>query len=326
MSLLSKRGNNKQLYTESGNSLKKTGGVSAQKTVKTYTLKSGELATAERLVIKHSEIAEKTAIHHLNPRNQEDLTIESVSDIIESIRKSGVDTEGVAVLNQETGKYELLDASRRRFCCIETGHDLPIWALKKISNTDARALIMNTQNVKQFSKREKGLSNKVLMEEQGFTTNEELAKHLGVSTETVRTEMVAASIDKNIIDLFPACESIPNSFYPKLSKFQKQLTDNLIQDLVKMVKLTKLGEVPVTEKHEIIMGSIEAAFNKIKAIKQKPTWTEHQLAEFKDKKKSAKLKRSPDGRTVKIELSRLGVGVISEIEEFISKKLKEASK
>ncbi|MFA1567123.1 chromosome partitioning protein ParB, partial [Vibrio kanaloae 5S-149] len=96
---------------------------------KMFTFASGKTATAERVIVKADELEVKTAIHPLNPRRQESLTLDSVRDIFSSIQEEGVHTEGVAT-KDEHGVYQLLDSSRRRFTCVLAQKDLPLWVIE----------------------------------------------------------------------------------------------------------------------------------------------------------------------------------------------------
>lgn len=83
---------------------------------KLFTLHNGRKLEAEHVTVAAENVATETAVHPMNPRNQEALTTNAVRDILQQIESRGVDTEGVAV--KRDGVYLLIEGSRRRFCCI----------------------------------------------------------------------------------------------------------------------------------------------------------------------------------------------------------------
>nr|UGK56542.1 hypothetical protein [Escherichia coli] len=78
-----------------------------------------------------------------------------------------------------------------------------------------------------FSYREVGLKYLREMEEHGFVTNEELANYHGISHVSVSKRVQAAKINSTLIALFPDYEAIPNSYYNRLFRLQKNIEKNL---------------------------------------------------------------------------------------------------
>ncbi|WP_305812869.1 hypothetical protein [Photobacterium leiognathi] len=112
----------------------------------------------------------------------------------------GVHTEGVAAKNNN-GIYELLDSSRRRFCCIHLEQELPLWVIDDVidDSADLVSFITTTHvSVKRLSYRELGSCYSALMSVNGFTKLDELAEHLLIGRETCRKRYVAASIRSKI--------------------------------------------------------------------------------------------------------------------------------
>ncbi|MEZ8822471.1 ParB family protein [Vibrio sp. 10N.247.310.23] len=289
---------------------------------KTFTFASGKVATAERVIVKADELQVKTAIHPLNPRRQESLTLDSVRDIFSSIQEEGVHTEGVAT-KDEKGIYQLLDSSRRRFTCVHAQKDLPLWVIEgEVEQSDLVAFIQTTQSVKRLSYRELGADYPSIMQEQSFTKLDELAAYLNIGRETCRKRLAAASIDQRLIEAFPDCEGIPNGYYAKLAKVEKQLVKEgtKITSFIRSLSLN-LSEVESVEvKQKKVLEAIEAKLSKGDA---KVTWETKALAEFDDKNQYAKVSRSSDKRGLKIELSRLPADVYDEIVRFISDKVQK---
>lgn len=314
------RSHNKSMYLKpsGGNALSKLKKESSAKT-KMFSLPSGESVTATRMVIPWQEIKTKVTVHKLNPRNQEALTLESISELLEKIKESGVNTEGLAVKNPETGLLELIDASRRAFCCVEAEKDLPLWVIPPIDDKDVLALVDNTQTGKLFSRRERGLRNLIVMEKQGFKHDQELAEYLNVSYEKVRRENVAARINHKLLSLFPDCESINVSFYGKLSKVTKKLDDKSLSALIKHTeKSIKFKDnITLQDKQDKVMQFILGEFERQTNAPKKKEWNETKLGTFSDKRAYAKMKVSPDGLSMKLELSRIGEDKLAEIEKAI---------
>ncbi|MEZ8064950.1 MULTISPECIES: ParB family protein [Vibrio] len=289
---------------------------------KMFTFASGKTATAERVIVKADELEVKTAIHPLNPRRQESLTLDSVRDIFSSIQEEGVHTEGVAT-KDEHGVYQLLDSSRRRFTCVLAQKDLPLWVIEgKVEQSDLVAFIQTTQSVKRLSYRELGADYQSIMQEQSFTKLDELAAYLNIGRETCRKRFAAASIDQRLIEAFPDCEGIPNGYYAKLAKVEKQLTKEGITTarFISSLKLKLDSAANVEDKQKQVLEQIES---KILKGNTKVTWETKSLAEFDDKNQYAKVSRSSDKRGLKIELSRLPADVYDEIVRFISDKVQK---
>ena len=287
---------------------------------KTFTFASGKTVNAIRIVVPANELNNKTAIHKLNPRRQDSLTLASVRDILISIEQEGVHTKN------DQGIYELLDSSRRRFSCLHAQKELPLWVIEEsIDDADLIAFIQTTQSVKRLSYRELGADYEVLMKEGGFIKIDELAEYLSLGRETCRKRYVAASIDHALISVFPDCEGIPNGYYAKLAKIEKQLSKEKTS-VTKFILSLKLNEVEeeasVEDKQKAILNIIET---KLKKSTDKVTWDTTTLADFDDKNTYAKVLKSSDNRGLKIELSRLPSELYDDIIKYVSDKVKAGS-
>lgn len=292
---------------------------------KTFTFASGKQAMATRVVVKADELETKTAIHPLNPRRQASLSVEAVRDILPTIEAEGVHTEGVAI-KDEQGIYQLLDSSRRRFSCIQAQKALPLWVLDgQVEQDDLVAFIQTTQAVKRLSYRELGADYSALMQENGFTKLDELAEFLAIGRETCRKRYAAAKVDQKLIDAFPDCEGIPNGFYAKLAKIEKQLEKegSTVKRFVSGLPTAQLAQaVSVEEQQKQLLAWMESM---LQGTSNKPTWTTQALAEFSDKNTYAKVSRSSDKRGLKIELSRLSRELYEDIIGYITDKVKRES-
>lgn len=317
------RPQDKRISFNQGNKLSKL--QKNEGVTKTFTFASGKKVNATRIVVAPNELESKTAIHKLNPRRQKSLTLDSVRDILESIRQESVHTEGVAIKNDQ-GIYELLDSSRRRFSCLHTQKDLPLWVIEDtINESDLVAFIQTTQSVKRLSYRELGSDYDVLMKEGDFNKIDELAEYLSLGRETCRKRYVAASINQALISVFPDCEGIPNGYYAKLAKIEKQLSKEKtsITTFINSLKLNDDEEnIRVEDKQKSILQSMN---NKLKKATNKVIWKTTSLAEFDDKNTYAKISKSSDNRNLKIELSRLPSELYDDIVQYISAKVNSKS-
>jgi len=289
---------------------------------KVFTFASGKTATAERVIVKADELNSKTAIHPLNPRRQESLTLDAVRDILPSIQEEGVHTEGVAT-KDEQGTYQLLDSSRRRFTCLHAKKDLPLWVIEgEVEQADLIAFIGTTQSVKRLSYRELGAEYASMMQAQGFTKINELADYLNIGRETCRKRFAAAAIDQRLIEAFPDCEGIPNGYYAKLAKVEKQLAKERtpVARFISSLKFNLDDANNVEEKQKQVLSAMEA---KLAKKAEKIAWNTESLANFEDKNQYAKVSRSSDKRGLKIELSRLPAEMYDEIVQFVTQKISQ---
>ncbi|MFS1421549.1 ParB family protein [Vibrio splendidus] len=314
------RPQDKRTSFKQGNQLGKR--TQAETPKKIFTFASGKTVTAEHVIVKADELQVKTAIHPLNPRRQESLTLDSVRDIFSSIQEEGVHTEGVAI-KDEHGTYQLLDSSRRRFTCVHAQKDLPLWVIEgEVKQSDLVAFIQTTQSVKRLSYRELGADYQSIMQEQNFTKLDELAVYLNIGRETCRKRFAAAAIDQRLIEVFPDCEGIPNGYYGKLAKVAKKLAKDGVTTsrFINTLKLNLDADANVEDKQKQVLEQIEGKLSKGNT---KVTWETKSMAEFDDKNQYAKVSRSSDKRGLKIELSRLPADVYDEIVQFISNKLQK---
>lgn len=325
------RGSNKDMYLNSPkrSDFEQKSGLASLKmgnvNKRIFTFQGGKKLDAEHVVIKGSDVQTKTSVHELNPRNQEALDEKSMSDILQQISERGIDTEGIAV--RRNGIYYLIEGSRRRYCCIKLNVDFPLWVLPDdLSNDDILAIITAAQSSRKFSYREVGKQYLELMELHGFSTNEQLAQYLNLSTESVRKRVQAAQIDPRLVSLFPDYEGIPNNFYSRLAKIENIVIkefidiDELIFEVSKNYKFDETVDLRKTQKELLdkLLFSLDLLTDKVKA---KSTWCTSDLISFDNKDQYARVSRSYNGRKVRFEFNRLNKNLIDEIERLIKLKL-----
>ncbi|MDC9615997.1 ParB family protein [Xenorhabdus khoisanae] len=328
------RGSNKDIYL-SGH--KRTGfeqksGLSslkpAAKLKRLFTLADGRKVEAEHIVISAEQIENLTIVHEMNPRNQKAIDDYAVRDILEQIRTRGVDTEGIAI--KRDNKFALIEGSRRRYCCLKTKSDLPLWVLPDdLTAEDINALINASQSSKKFSYREVGKQYQEKMIMLGFSTNDELGKYLGVSAESVRKRIQAALIDEKLISIFPDSEGIPNSFYSRLAKIQKLAEkaqidfDKLCSEVAVETEDVDAGEIE--KKQRSIMDDLSVALELMTSDAPIKGWETTELISFDSKDKYARVSRSANGRKVKFEFNRVNASLLDEIQQLIIECLKNES-
>jgi len=299
----------------------------------TRTFLSGSLH-AKRIVVPATEVESKTAIHALNPRNQEALSLEAVRDILTSISEEGVNVEGTAIACPETGRYLLLDASRRRFCCIEGKADLPLWVLQgDVSDTQILSLINASQEVKRWSYPEHAAYLLKIAENKQLDVDnmkiEELADELAMGRESLRKRLEALGVAKSIRTVFVDFEGIPNSYYGKLAKLERQLRKGGkdVEAEIDRFSLTLKDRDLGCDVADIQKATLDELSLYVKRSMNgrsvKPEWHKENLAEFTDKKAYARSSKSPDGKTMKYDLSRVGADKIKKIDAFIREVLAE---
>lgn len=285
---------------------------------------------AKRVVIAGEDVAVKTDAHPLNPRNQDALTKEAVRDIIGSIAENGVNVEGVAVKCHDSGKLLLLDASRRRFCCIETVKDLPVWELQgDISDEQALAIINDSQEVKRWSYPEHARYLQKVAERKALDMDsmkiEELAKALSIGRESLRKRIEALNVDSMLKSVFPDYEGIPNAFYSRLAKLERSITKAKkgVPDFIAQFTFDTDAD-DVSEQQALMMATLESeATVFIGNVKVKEEWKIEPLAKFDDKRVFAKVRRSPDRNTTKFEFCRIEADKMKKIEAYIAMVLNE---
>ena len=282
--------------------------------------------TAKRVIVPSTDINTKTDIHPLNPRNQEALSIEAVRDILPSIKENGVNQEGVAVRCLSSGKLLLLDASRRRFCCAHSNVDLPLWEIQgDITDEQILAIINDSQEVKRWSYPEHAQYLLRIAERKSLDVDamkiEDLAEELSIGRESLRKRLAANKVSKDILAVFVDYEGIPNSYYSSLTKIQNQLSrankniKDTMESFVQKLRGIELGTT-VSDKQAATLKGLEEFVEHLLKKQPKPEWSTRELCQFTDKKAYARTKISPDGKTMKIELSRVGVEKMREIERL----------
>ncbi|MGL6316638.1 ParB family protein [Vibrio sp. WXL103] len=284
--------------------------------------------TARHVIVAAQDVEKKTVAHHLNTRHQESLSMDAVRDIYPQVLAEGIKQEGVAYYNEALDRYELFDASRRRFCAIEAKVDLPLWVLSELpEGKDIIAYVDLTQTVKLLSWREVGTRYLNYANENDIEINDydRLGKEFSVSGETIRKKVNAATLSKVLVESFPDCQGIPTSFYSKLGKIEraiKKLGTVAIDKFVQNATDTFQSDAKdVGEVQQSLLSHYEVMLEDFMSNKPKAVSSSEDLATFDDRNKFARKKVSANGRKITLEFSRLPKEVMVDIEAYIRDKL-----
>lgn len=314
---------------------KKTGNLSARSGLKLPTSQAlkkdiqfgTKLYKVRHVIIKAEDVESKTIAHSLNTRTQSSLTMEAVRDIYDEVVREGVKQEGVAYLNPETKLYELFDSSRRRFCAIKAGKDLPLWVLDESPKpNEIKAYVDLTQKVKPFSWREQGKSYVAFAIQNDIDPNdyELLGKELGIGRETMRKKLQAASINERLISTFPDCEGVPTRFYSALAKIERLLKKHEF-DVDQFVDEVEVFNVISSQDVELaqvqLLEHYQHTLDKMLAKPKKAEPRVENLVLFENRNKYARINVSSDGRKAKFEFGYLTKEELGDIETFVRERL-----
>lgn len=304
--------------------------------MKSYKLENGSVE-ATRRVIPTSEVAAKTAVHPLNPRNQEALNPTSVANTLASIEKNEIDTDCLGIWSDDNKVILIIEGSVRRYCAIEAQKEYPVWVLPAGSATskDIRRLINDAEDGKKpHSLREKGgayMKEALELNKDAESLKvDDVAKLIGVGRETVRKALQAYTLEITLLKLLPDYEGVGSGIYPELSKIEKAVKKSNIamKDFVDAVKAHATYQTVIENQStgsaqksvvKVIQDQLQKMTNKRSANKAE----KFELASFSDRNKSAKMKVSADGRKHTIELSRIEKSIVDDIENFIRERLKQ---
>ncbi|EGQ9284240.1 hypothetical protein F7U66_00035 [Vibrio parahaemolyticus] len=300
--------------------------------IKSFVLPGGLSTTAKRIVVPANKLRELVKVHPLNPRHQEALTEDSLSDILPSIQESGIFMEGIA--EEVNGQYLLLDSSRRLAAALIAEKDLPLWVFdekQQLTRRQAEYITEIARKQRNLSYREEGtILVKAMAEKPELNDISSLMaefRYQPNQERTVRRYVDAAVIPEDIIKLFPDSEGIPNEYYAKLKAICKEVVrlENIRQGkeesavdffsritprIVEWVKGVK--NVIEIDKNLPLLDRQKATLDKLSfeiygAPKKVSTtnWTEPEKIFQKGKWSYAEVKRHTNGRELLIHTKQL---------------------
>ncbi|WP_229677680.1 ParB family protein [Pseudoalteromonas gelatinilytica] len=201
---------------------------------KIWTLKSGQKATFTPVTLSYEQLKSNTVVtFEINGREQSLLTEESLQDLSTLDDQQFYPAIGRRLADN---KIDVLDGSRRRAYVLDKGGTINTFTMlvtdDEITLSDAKALATSLQSVKEHSLREIGLrlerDKETYFKEYGEKlTQAELAKRHGLSQSKVSKALQAATVDNDLISVFPDISLLNHSDYKILLSTQALLGDQL---------------------------------------------------------------------------------------------------
>ena len=201
---------------------------------KIWTLKSGQKATFTPVTLSYEQLKSNTGVtFEINGREQSLLTEESLQDLSTLDDQQFYPAIGRRLADN---KIDVLDGSRRRAYVLDKGGTINTFTMlvtdDEITLSDAKALATSLQSVKEHSLREIGLrlerDKETYFKEYGEKlTQAELAKRHGLSQSKVSKALQAATVDNDLISVFPDISLLNHSDYKILLSTQALLGDQL---------------------------------------------------------------------------------------------------
>lgn len=291
-----------------------------------WQLASGNMATFNEVTLSYEQVRDKTLVtFDVNGRDQSLLTAESLSDL-----NSLEFQQFYPVVGRETeGKIDILDGSRRRaWFLLQKGRVKTFRILvtkDKISVSDAKVLAKQLQTAKEHNLREIGQQCIAIKAANAEITQAEIAKQVGLSQAGVSKAIKAASIDENLIKLFPIVNALSHPDYTLLDKVMKACEEK--KQIVRFVEKIKesfvniQAEYSVEDKKDAIIASIKAELKVAEAKKETDKAAITPLAQFDSKGMFAR--KRVKGRNFSYEFGRLSKELQDKLDEAIAKVLAE---
>ena len=287
----------------------------------TFMLASGEKAEFYPMSISADDLASQTLVDQMiNIREQEALTLESLSDICATLQYQ----QFFPVIGRklESGFIEILDGSRRRAAALHINKGLELLVTdKQITTSDAHHLAKAIQTAKEHSTREIGLRLQAIIEQTGIN-QADLAKQEGLSTAKVTRALQAANVPFGLIQLFPQPSLLAHTDYHALNALQLSEAD--LEALIEKVTEAKKNidpNKPEDRYKSAVMNLIKKLSNNGEKRAKSPKPVIEPIWEFKDRNAFAR-RRSQD-RQVSYEFNRLPKKVEKQVEAAIQSILAE---
>lgn len=193
--------------------------------------------------------------------------------LLSSIKQHGI--ENVIVVSEyEPGRYKILDGHRRYICAQKLGFEkIPCRVYPKLSEGEFEARRYEIQNNRRpWKPMERSEALERIKDKSGFTSNRQLAKHLGITESVVANSLQLRKQKMDYIELmerYSLSESYRIEFVrlmPKLRKIKHHEVDEIIINLFERIK------------HKVIKNSKE--LRKLGSIFLRATANEEELARF----------------------------------------------
>ncbi|MCQ1059161.1 chromosome partitioning protein ParB [Photobacterium sp. ZSDE20] len=276
-----------------------------------WTLGSGRQVKFIEANLSYEQVKNETVVEfEINGRDQDFLNSENLSDL------STMDYQQFypAIACRKDGKVNFLDGSRRRgyFLAKEGAIEnfTVLIAEEEIESSDAKALAKSLQSAREHNLYEIGKRCE-LYKESGLNTQAAIAEAMGISRPKVVRALQAASVGKDIYQLFSDINELTVKDYAELSKLNEQLS--LRDDRDDLIAGIDSGDVDV-----VISSLRELVKNpKPKAPRAEVT----QLVKFDDKNKHAR--KRVKGRDFSYEFSRLTVEQQKHLDKVIDQAMSD---
>ncbi|WP_425667737.1 ParB family protein (plasmid) [Vibrio tubiashii] len=289
-----------------------------------WRLASGQCVQFHEVTLSYEQVKQDTFVtFDINGRDQSLLTPESLADL-DSLEYQQFYP---AVGREVEGKIDILDGSRRRaWFLLQQGKVATFRLLvtkATITVNDAKALAKQLQTAKEHNPREIGLQCLTLMQQDG-RTQEDVAKMLNISRQSVGRAVRAANIDERLIALFPVVNELSHTDYELLHKVMKHfesLPDKL-SHFIECLSSESPQASEVNNRKEQRVEQIKAAL-KFETAKTK---TESDvvitpLTTFSSKSMYAR--KRIKGRAFSYEFARLPKSVQESLDEAIASVLSD---
>ena len=264
----------------------------------------------------------------INGRDQETLTVESVSDITKSIATHQW-FPVIAKYSNDGKKIEILDGSRRRLAAIQAGVGLDLLLAEKgckLSSEDARAISKEIQTAREHTIRDLGVSLLPLW--QAGKKQADIAKDNGLSVAKVNRALTAARVPVEVVTVFPDPNELTHPDYKALLKISDEVEKKnfSLTDLIQSVSDKKLEKFSDTHSHlkpdeakAFVMSLFQAEFNTLFKKSKGKEFSAHPLLQFVEKDKYAR--KRVKGSKIHYEFNRLEADVRTDLDKAIKEVL-----
>lgn len=304
--------------------LQKQFGIEAVGQAMIWQLSSGATATFNEVTLSHDQVKVDTVVtFDVNGRDQSFLTKESLEDL------NSLEFQQFypAVGREVDGKIDVLDGSRRRaWFLLQEGRVKEFRILvtqDELSTADAKALAKQLQTAKEHNLREVGLQCLAIQNANQGITQAEIAQRVGLSQAGVSKAIKAASVDEQLVKLFPVVNALSHPDYALLDKVMKVCDNNvLLKAFIKKIDSNLVNiqaEYATQDQKDAIIALIKTELKIAEAKQEKDKAEVTPLAQFDSKGMFARKKVK--GRNFSYEFGRLSKEVQAELDKAIAEVL-----
>ncbi|MGR5320265.1 ParB family protein [Vibrio sp. DNB22_19_1] len=291
-----------------------------------WQLASGKSANFNEVILSYEQVRDDTYVtFDVNGRDQSLLTKESLQDL------NSLEFQQFypAVGREIDGKLDILDGSRRRaWFLLQEGRVKEFRILvtqDDISIADAKALAKQLQTAKEHNLREIGKQCVAIQQANEGITQAEIAAQVGLSQAGVSKAIKAASVDDNLVKLFPVVNALSHPDYTLLDKVMKACGDDVnLTEFVRRIgkKIVNIqAEYSTQDQKDVIISAIKAELKITEAKQEKDKAEVMTLAQFSNKSMFAR--KRVKGRNFSYEFSRLPKSLQDDLDHAIAQVLEK---